>query len=141
MRTLYVFKFNKNQKHTHSLLQTFSPYKIDAIPQALRTFVVDRANLCWVRTRLKIKIKISQSKNYLTMFLKIILGLVDIPAMITSYQHQPEHVPNTPWNCFRSLFPANRISLGFFLILSVVGNVAEAPSLVSFKQELSSLSI
>ena len=43
--------------------------------------------------------------------------------MITSYQHQPEHVPNTPWNCFRSLFPANCISLGFFLILSVVGTL------------------
>ena len=87
-----------------------------------------------------------RAKNQLTMFFKIIHGLVDIPAndylVPASTRTRSQHslkflqIPVSSEYYKSSFFPRTVCRWN-----SLPANVAEAPSLVSFKQELSSLSI
>lgn len=87
-----------------------------------------------------------RAKNQLTMLFKIIHGLVDIPACDylvpastrTRSQHSLKflHIPVSSDYYKFSFFPRTVCRWN-----SLPANVAEAPSLVSFKRELSCLSI
>ena len=86
-----------------------------------------------------------RAKNQLTMFFKIIHGLVDIPAsdylVPASTRTRSQHslkflqIPVSSEYYKSSFFPRTVCRWN-----SLPANVAEAPSLVSFKQDLSSLS-
>ena len=80
-----------------------------------------------------------RAKNQLTMFFKIIHRLVVIPAsdyLVTASTRTRSQHPVSSEYYKSSFFPHT-----FCRWNSLPANVAEAPSLVSFKQELSILSI